>query len=385
MVNLPLGTNVRIITGMDLQGKMEKLGQAAALDCEGPPSPKAEFIAHSRVYVTHPQRGRIPVMRIMQTSVCEQNCRYCPFRAGRDFRRLSLQPAELAAAFDQMQRRKLVDGLFLSSGVAGSGVRAMDRMLETVEIVRRQYEYSGYIHLKVMPGAETGQIEQAARLADRLSINLEGANAGRLSVLAPKKDFLGQLLPPLYWAAQHRFAPWERRPSLTTQFVVGPAGEVDRELLTTAHTLYRQAGLARAYYSAFKPVPNTPFAGKPKTPQLRQNRLYQADWLLRFYGFQLAELPFDESDNLPLAEDPKLVWARAHLSHRPVEINRAGRSELLRVPGIGPKTAEAILSARRSGGLTDLAHLRQLGLPIDRAAPFILLNGRRPPYQLPLL
>ncbi len=345
---------------------------------------KAQFIAHSRVYVTHPQRGKVPVMRIMQTSACEHNCHYCPFQAGRNYRRVSLTPTELAAAFDQMQRKKLVDGLFLSSGIIGGGVKAMDKMLDTVAIVRRKYEYHGYVHLKVMPGAEPAQIERAVRLADRLSINLEGANETRLPLLAPQKDFLEELLPPLYWLRQNRatLEPWVKPPSLTTQFVVGPAGEADRELLATADQLYRQANLARAYYSAFNPSPGTTFEDMPKTDPLRQHRLYQADWLLRFYGFNLAEIPFDGNGNLPLTSDPKLTWAQTHLSQRPVEVNRASRSELLRIPGIGPKTAEVIMAARRSGRIANLQQLQQLGAQAARAAPFILFNGRQPCYQL---
>jgi predicted DNA-binding helix-hairpin-helix protein len=375
---------------MDIHQKIDTLGQAAALDCEGPPAlsreaRKAQIIAGSRAYVTHPQKGKMPVMRIMQTSACERNCYYCPFRAGRDYLRLSLTPEELAAAFDQMQRKKLVDGLFLSSGITGSGVKVMDKMLATVDLVRRKYEYRGYVHLKIMPGADPAQIEQAARLADRISINLEGANEDRLAHLAPKKDFWHELLPPLYWVRQHRdrVDPWFKLPSLSTQFVVGPAGEADRELLTTVDTLYRQANLGRAYYSAFNPIADTPFAGLPKTPVRREHRLYQADWLLRFYGFELNEIPFDAAGNLSQENDPKLVWAQQHL-HRPIEVNRASRAELLRVPGFGPKSVEAIMAARREGRLTDIGQLKQLGVWTSRAAPYILLNGRQPAYQLPL-
>jgi len=376
---------------MDIHQKVDSLIQAADLDCEGPPDlsdqgPKAQFINHSRVYVTHPQRGKIPIMRIMQTSVCEQNCHYCPFQAGQDKRRVSLKPEELAAAFDLMQRKKLVDGLFLSSGIIGRGVKSMDKMLDTVNILRRKYQYQGYIHLKIMPGAEYAQIEQALHLADRLSINLEGANENRLPSLAPGKKFSEELLPPLYWVSRnrHRLVPTGKLPSLTTQFVVGPAGESDQELLTTALRLYREVNLGRAYYSAFNPVPGTAFEDRPKTSPMRKHRLYQADWLLRFYGFELHELPFENSGNLSESADPKLTWAETHLRETPVEINQAGRSELLRIPGIGPKTAEAIITARRQGQITELSQLKRMGTQTGRAAPFILLNGRQPYYQLRL-
>jgi predicted DNA-binding helix-hairpin-helix protein len=376
---------------MDIQQKVAILGQAAGLDCEGPPrlsreQRKAQALDQSRVEVVHPQRGKIPLLQTMQTSACERNCYYCPFQAGHNYRRLSFQPEELATAFSQMQRKGLVDGLFLSSGIIGGGVKTMDTMLDTVDIIRRKFQYGGYIHLKIMPGAEEAQIERAARLADRLSLNLEGANEQRLPQLAPKKDFRQELLPPLYWLAGHksRFEPWVRLPSLTTQFVVGPAGESDQELLSTASQLYREAGLGRAYYSAFNPVPGTPFEQQAKTPAIREQRLYQADWLLRFYGFSLAELPFDQQGHLPLTTDPKLAWARVHLRDRPLEINRASRAELLRIPGIGPKTAEAIVAARQQGRLSELAHLQKLGAQAGKAAPFILLNGQQPGYQLEL-
>ena len=376
---------------MDTYQKVETLSQTAVLDCEGPPlltneARKAQFIDHSLAHVIHPQRGKMPVMRILQTSACERNCYYCPFQAGRNYRRVTLTPEELARSFDHMQRKKLVQGLFLSSGIIGGGVKAMDKTLATVEILRRSYDYQGYIHLKVMPGAEAGQIEQAARLADRLSINLEGANAPRLAKLAPKKDFWQELVSPFYWLRQNRarFGPWVKLPSLTTQFVVGPAGESDQELLTTAGTLYQEANLSRAYYSAFSPIRETPFENLPKTSATREHRLYQADWLLRFYGFSLAELPFNAQGSLPQEVDPKLAWARQHLSQAPLELNRVGPTELVRVPGIGPKTAQAIVAARKQGPISDFEQLKKLGAQVGRARPYLLLNGRRPDYQLSL-
>lgn len=376
---------------MDIHQKIDLLGEAATLDCEGPPKltraqQKAQFLDRSRVYVTHPQKGRIPVLRTMQTSACERNCRYCPFQAGRNYRRVSLTSEELAASFDKMQQKKLVDGLFLSSGIIGGGAKSMDKMLDTVDILRRKYAYEGYIHLKIMPGTEAAQIEQAARLANRLSINLEGANAQRLPILAPKKDFQKELMSPIYWLHQNRqnLGQWVKPPSVVTQFVVGPAGESDHELLSTVSTLYQKANLGRAYYSAFNPIADTPFHNQPKTPPVREHRLYQADWLLRFYGFKLKELPFDTAGNLPTATDPKLAWAKANLQERPIELNRATRAELLRIPGIGPKSADVIIAARRQARLTELQQLQQLGVQTTKAAPYVLLHGKRPAYQLTL-
>jgi predicted DNA-binding helix-hairpin-helix protein len=397
---------MRTIVTPDTQQKIQLLGRAAALDCDGEPSlfdclsltprqqVKRDFLAGAVVQVQRPD-GPMVVLRTLQTSACEQNCYYCPFRAGRNSAlRVGFSPDELAREFDQMQRAGVVSGLFLSSGVVGGGVKTMDPMLATAELIRRRYGYRGYIHLKIMPGAERAQAEQALRLADRVSINLEGANAQRLSSLAPQKDFEGELLHAMRWVheiVQAQGPPFDKlrtpltkTPSLVTQFVVGPAGESDRELLATADGLYRQVKLARAYYSGFSPVPDTPLAGVAPTPVLREHRLYQADWLLRFYGFILDDIPFDSNGALPADVDPKLAWARQNLVEQPVEVNRASRRELLRVPGIGPRSADAILRARRRGRLRDLGDLRALGAIADRAAPFVLFDGHRPPRQLGL-
>ncbi len=327
------------------------------------------------------------VLRTMQSSACEKDCRYCPFRAGRNnMRRVTFSPAELAAEFNRIQRAGLVKGLFLSSGIIGGGLKTMDPILDTAAILRQKYNYRGYIHLKIMPGAEQAQVEQAMRLADRISINLEGANSRRLAHLAPQKNMQTDLLPAMRWYKdlERTLPAVVKRPSMVTQFVIGPAGESDRELLTGVEWLYRRRSLSRAYYSAFSPMPDTPLANAPRPPAMRQHRLYQADWLLRFYGFQADELPFAADGNLPLTLDPKLMWAQAHLAAAPVEVNRATRTDLLRVPGIGPGSAQAILQARSRGRLRHLSDLKILGAVAKRAAPFILLNGRRPPRQLSL-
>jgi len=384
--------SVQIVRVPDAREKIELLSRLAVLECDGDQCArsvtraKADFLSTSIVQVQRPE-GPISVLRTMQSSVCERNCHYCAFRAGHDgVPRLKLTPEELARAFDAMQRAGIVRGLFLSSGLVGGGARTMEPMLATVELLRRKYRYRGYVHLKIMPGAEEAQIEQAIRLADRVSVNLEGHDPLHLATIAPQKDFEMELLAALQRV--HRLVqmaqPGRRPPSLVTQFVVGPAGESDRDLLGTASRLYQEVGLSRAYYSAFSPVPGTPLDHLPPTPLRREHRLYQADWLIRFYEFTVEELPFGPDGRLPMDVDPKLAWARAHLTQQPVELNRCSRPQLLRVPGIGPRTADAILQARRRGRLRDLSDLRALGVSIARAAPFILLDGRRPPYQLRL-
>ena len=331
-----------------------------------------------------PGGKRIALLKTLLTSACERDCHYCAFRQGRDFRRATFSPDELARLFMQLHRSGIAQGVFLSSAIAGGGPNTEDRLIGTAEILRQRYGFRGYIHLKIMPGAERDQIERAMRLADRVSVNLEAPNTRRLSNLAPHKRFDEELLQRLRWIDEIRRRRPGRWPSSTTQFVVGAGDESDVELLTTTEFLHREVGLTRTYFMAFTPVPNTPLEDHPPTSPWREHRLYQASFLLRDYGFTSEELPFDRSGNLPLESDPKLAWARRHLTQAPVEVNTASREELLRVPGIGPKSADKIRKARCHGKLGDISDLGKLGITTKRSAPFILLNGRRPPRQLSL-
>ncbi len=335
-------------------------------------------------HATLPGGRRVPMLKTLVSSVCENDCRYCAFRAGRDIRRATFTPDELAALSDHLWRQGLVKGIFLSSGLVGGGPHTQDRIIATAELLRRKYGFPGYLHLKVMPGAERDQIAETMRWADRVSLNLEAPNAGRLQSLAPRKAFSSDLMTRLRWTDELRRAAPGRRPSLTTQFVVGAAGESDVELLHTSAFLYEDLGLARAYYSGFSPVPGTPLEDRAPIALRREHRLYQASFLLRDYGFDVEDLPFGDGGNLPLDVDPKMAWARTHLKDDPVEVNTAERTVLLRVPGIGPQSADRILKARRQGTLRDLSHLRQLGIAVKRVAPFVLVDGRAAPRQLPL-
>ena len=340
-----------------------------------------------------PNGKRISLLKTLQTSACERNCYYCPFRAGRDFRRATFQPDEMAHTFMALNRAGIAEGIFLSSGIIKGGANTQEKMLDTAEILRQRLGYQGYLHLKIMPGAERGQVLRAMQLADRVSINLEAPNTNRLLKLAPRKEFTEELMEPLRWMdeirkSQPRHLAWKGYwPSSVTQFVVGGAGESDVELLTTSDFLYKELHIKRAYFSAFTPLPDTPLENHPPTSPKRELRLYQASYLLRDYGFMAEEMPFDEKGNLPIQEDPKTAWAQLNLTDSPVNINQAGRQELMRIPGIGIKGAEQILSARRSGQrirLHDLGDLRKIGINASRAAPFILLDGKRPSYQLGL-
>lgn len=345
---------------------------------------KIDALQRSISNVVTPQ-GMKPILKTMMTTACERNCFYCAFRAGRSrMERITFQPDEMAQGFDRIQRAKLVDGLFLSSGIINGGPTAQDKIIDTAEILRRKYSYRGYIHLKIMPGAEYDQIRRAMQLADRVSINLEGATAQRLAMLAPKKDFWNELVQRLMWVEQIRRN--ERvRASSVTQFVVGAVGDTDLELLSLSEKLYRQARISRAYYMAFGPVAQTPFEDRLAVPPQRAYRLYQASFLLRDYNWSTEDIGFQDDQNLRLDVDPKQAWADLNLRHAPVELNLADRETLLRVPGIGPKSVDRILAARTTGTFTELAQLAQIGVPSpNKAAPYVLLSGRRPLHQMGL-
>ena len=330
-------------------------------------------------------KGSKPILKAMVTTACERNCYYCPFRAGRSkMKRLTFTPDELAGGFDTLQRAGKVEGMFLSSGIIKGGVTTQDKIIETAEIIRRRYGYNGYLHLKVMPAIEYDQLYHLMQLADRVSVNLEGPTQERLNALAPKKDFEHDLLTMLRWAEEiRRKHPDEKLAGTVTQFVVGAVGDTDQELLSLSSRLYRKMGLTRAYYSGFSPVIQTPFENVPATDPLRGHRLYQASFLLRDYGWKVQDLLFNSDGNMLLDMDPKRAWAEMHLRSAPIEIMTATREQLLRVPGIGPVGATAIMHARCLGRLTDLSYLRQLNIRNpEQAAPYILLDGHRPLSQM---
>ncbi len=375
---------------MDLFDKAKTLGEAAKYDLCGACGPTAQRVKDDLgrwIYPAALPDGRtIKLFKVLLTNACENNCLYCFNRRDRDFQRLTFQAEELAHLFDQLYRADLAQGLFLSSGVQRSPERAMERMIATAEILRTRYLYRGYIHLKILPGASFAAVERATEVADRVSVNLEAPSQEFLARLTPNKRFDDQLLAPLRWVRklledEHRRV---RRGGQTTQFVVGAAGESDRDILRTTEMLYQEVGLARAYFSAFQPVEDTPLESHPPTPLMREHRLYQTDFLFRKYGFSLEELIFDQGGDLPLQADPKLMWALSHPEAFPIEVNKASREGLLRVPGIGPRSASRILKCRRLGKLRSLKDLTRLGAVAKRAAPFILLEGKRPGYQMSL-
>jgi len=381
-----LDTLVELSGQMELEHAEESHGELAKPACFTPKEKRAAFIHPAQI----PNGKSIKLLKTLLSSACERDCFYCPFRAGRDFRRATFKPQEFAELFMKLNNAKAAEGIFLSSGIAAGGPNTQNKILDTAEILRKKLGFRGYMHLKIMPGAEKGQVERMMQLADRVSVNLEAPNTERLAKLAPHKTFIEELLRPLKWVEEIRqsqpaYKFWNGRyPSTVTQFVAGGADESDLELLTTTNWLTKNVSLKRAYFSAFHPIRDTPLENKAAVDPLREHRLYQASFLLRDYGFDLEEMPFTQNGNLPLPTDPKLAWAQQNLKEKPLEINKAERRELLRIPGIGPKHADAILQARRASKLRDLTALRKLGIVVARAAPFLLFDGRRSESQLTL-
>jgi predicted DNA-binding helix-hairpin-helix protein len=267
-------------------------------------------------------------------------------------------------------------------------------MLATLDLLRRRERFTGYIHIKLLPGAELAQVDEAARLATRISVNLEAPTDAHVRRLAREKDLAGDLLPKLeraarQLAARDGTAGAPRSAGTTTQFVVGAADERDREILGVVARLERARLLHHAHFSAFQPVAGTPLEGLPATPAARELRLYQAEHLLRQYGFGFADLAFEADGNLPLDVDPKTAWARSHPERFPLEVTRAPYEALVRVPGIGPTTARRLVEGRARAVLRGAEDLRSAGVDTVRAAFYLSLRGRRlasapPPEQLRL-
>jgi predicted DNA-binding helix-hairpin-helix protein len=331
---------------------------------------------------------KVPILKTLLTSACERDCAYCPFRAGRNTQRTTLRPEQMASVVDEMHHRGAIRGALVSSGLAGGSIATQDRILTTAHILRRR-GFRGYLHIKLMPGAEKDQVLEAMRLADRVSVNLEAPGEPYLRKIAPHKQFWDELLLTLQRAEEIRTSldprdfGRDRWPSLVTQFVVGAAGERDRDLLSWTKRLLRDLHVARVYFSPFRPIEGTPLADHPPEDHERTRRLYQAFFLLRDYGFDADELPWT-SEGALRPGDPKVLWARSHLADDPVEVNTAPWEMLLRIPGIGPKRAKALLQARRQGTLRTLRDLQALSIPAAKVAPYILLDGKRPEFQLPL-
>ena len=332
----------------------------------------------------------ITLLKVLQSNACSYDCTYCVNRRTNDTRRATFTPRELADLTMQFYRRNYIEGLFLSSAVVNNPDYTCELMLETLRILRQEYHFYGYIHAKAIPGASAPLLTQLGLLADRMSVNIELPSETSLQLLAPDKKREDILAPMGFLRdgiaqgrqdmVKYRHAPRFAPAGQSTQLIVGATPESDLQILNLSSALYEKYALKRVFFSAYLPVVehrNLP-ALTTKPPLLREHRLYQADWLMRFYHFEAAELLDSQNPNFDPYVDPKCGWALRHLEQFPVEVNRADYELLLRVPGIGVKSARRILTARKTGSL-DFDGLKKLGVVLKRAKYFVLCRGKAAP------
>jgi predicted DNA-binding helix-hairpin-helix protein len=332
------------------------------------------------------------MLKTLLSSACANDCRYCPLRRQRDVRRYTLTPEEVAAVFMDYVRRENVFGLFLTSGVLRDPDFTMDRLVAVARLLRGRYEYRGFIHLKVIPGASDAAIEEAVSLASAVSLNVEAPKRSAFAALSTTKDFDRDIVRPMKLIARLTARGSQyARVKQTTQFIVGASTETDSDIVQATFGLYRRLGLNRVYYSAYQrglgdpTIPGErPGAAPPSDLLTREHRLYQVDWLIRKYGFDADEIPLEPDGNLSLAADPKEVWAQRHPERFPVDVNRADKFELLRVPGLGPITVNRILEIRARGSrVRSVADLGRPSQRLRRAESYLQFGfapaGRRKP------
>lgn len=329
----------------------------------------------------------ISLLKILLTNECIYDCRYCLNRRSNDVPRASFTPEEVCTLTMEFYRRNYIEGLFLSSGIVNSPSYTMELIYRTLYLLRNKYRFNGYIHVKAIPGADAGLIGSVGFLADRMSVNLELPTAQGLKELAPNKH-RKSILTPMRQIQNgirenknelvvYRHAPRFVAGGQSTQMIIGATPENDFQLLNVAESLYQKFELKRVFYSAFVNVnSDTSLPALPGGPPLlREHRLYQADWLLRFYGFRAEELLDEKRPFFNVMLDPKEDWAVRHLEQFPVEINRAPLERLLRIPGVGVKSAQRIVAARKNANLT-FTDLKKLGVVLKRALYFITCSGR---------
>lgn len=371
---------------MDILEKAKILGESAKYDiclssCVGGGRAKdPKDPANKWIYPASLPDGKITfLLKILLSNECENDCQYCINRCGRNIQRINFEPEELVKLFLDLYHKRQVHGLFLSSGIAWGVNQTMEKMIKVVEIIRERYKFKGYVHLKILPGAKFSYVERATQLANRVSLNLEAPTQKGLSKIS-HKDIKDDIYQRMKWI--DKITQEENlKCSQSTQFVVGASDESDYEILKTTDWLYHHLKLARTYFSAFQPVKDTPLESHPPTKLMREHRLYQADFLMRRYGFEFNEIKFDKDGNLPLNLDPKMVLALTNMDKFPMEINKASKNELLRVPGIGPISASRIVKSKDR--FHSLEELKRVGVVTKRAASFILIDGRLP-AKLPL-
>lgn len=380
---------------MEISKKLEILSQAAKYDvsCSSSGSTRQNIpgglgnAAPSGICHSWSNDGRcISLLKILMSNNCMYDCAYCVNRSGNDIPRATFTPDEIIGLTINFYRRNFIEGLFLSSAVFKSPDQTMELLLNTVKRLRKEFSFNGYIHLKAIPGSDSRLIAEAGLYVDRMSVNIELPSSKSLKLLAPQKD-KDSILKPMGFISsrlqenQEELRKMKRAPKFvpagqSTQLMVGATPETDASILRLSESLYKRYKLKRVYYSAYIPINKHPALPSVKPPPLvREHRLYQADWLLRFYGFSANELTDSDDSDLDLDLDPKSSWAVRNPHFFPVEINTAEPQVLLRVPGIGIRSAYKIINARKVHSL-DFNDLKKMGVVLKRARFFITCRGK---------
>lgn len=382
---------------MEVERKLAILADAAKYDASCASSGSNETRRGSRIGSTEgmgichsytPDGRCVSLLKILLTNYCIFDCQYCVNRVSSDTPRARFAVDEVVRLTVDFYKRNYIEGLFLSSGIIRDSDYTMQQLTEVARRLREDHHYGGYIHLKTIPGADETLLREAGRWADRLSINVELPTVADLKTLAPEKkpeqiDSAMEAVRSRIEEGRAERARGFRVPKFapagqSTQMIVGATATPDAEILGTASRLYRERQLRRVYYSAYSPIPHADARLPGQAPPLvREHRLYQADWLLRFYGFDVEEITTGPDRNLELDIDPKLAWALAHREYFPVDVNRADREQLLRVPGIGARSVRRILRLRRHQSVTG-DDLRKLKVAWSRAKPFVIVADRNP-------
>ena len=360
-------------SGLDRQARAGRMGSATMAGC------CHTFSADGRC---------VTLLKVLMTNVCAYDCQYCVNRRSSDVPRTTFTPRELADLTIQFYRRNYIEGLFLSSAVLVNPDYTTERMIEALRILREEYRFGGYIHAKTIPGADPLLTQRLGMLADRLSVNIELPSEQSLALLAPDKKKTNILKPMAQIRdgiaasknelMQFRHVPRFAPAGQSTQMIIGATPESDRQILMLTQGLYDKYRLKRVFYSAYMPVSDSRLLPAPtdfKPPLLREHRLYQADWLLRFYNFRAEEILEENQPDFDPRVDPKCSWALRHMEQFPVEVSTADYETLLRIPGVGVTSARRILSARRVGPL-HAEHLQRLGVVMKRAQYFLTASGR---------
>lgn len=325
--------------------------------------------------VTLPNGGKSPLFKTLMSNVCTNDCKYCPLREQMDIRRCSLGPEETAKVFLDYYNQRKVFGLFLSSGVLSSADTTMDRLNGVARLLRKKHKFKSYIHLKIIPGASDAAIEEAVSLASAVSLNIETPGAKRLAKVSIKKNYIQDIIEPIKLISRltQRGSRYQRVKQ-TTQFIVGAAGEPDEDIVKYTFGLYDRLKMHRVYFSAYqKDLGDESIDGEqnPTDILMREHRLYQVDFLLRKYGFKESDILFEKNGNLSLTIDPKEAWAQRHPEVFPVNINRASRFALLRVPGLGPLTVKRILEQRKYTKIRRIEDVGKVGVRLKKASKYL--------------